>query len=338
MIASVLLSTLSNALRLIPISAMCLALCILPASAQKEVVVSGVDQNLLEASLDPSDMKIVLEHLLNTAVFGSREFPMRHEHITYSDEEALISAIKAKSVDMFVMFTTRYLHYRHLDMEPAVCLSINGTTQDTYVILGKSSGPSKLEDYRGQKLIIYGGGPRELVDTWLKVELARAGLPAMEDFFGEITRVSKVSKAVTPVYFGKAPLCLIHEEGLEAMATLNPQIKKRLRPIVVSPPLLQGLLCMRKSLDPEKRKHMIKGLLGLNTSIAGAQILRLAKVESIIPVREKDLASTELLFKESLALESGGLTGPVTHLGSSEPKSEIRAALPVTVQAAETNP
>ncbi|MEZ5329141.1 MAG: PhnD/SsuA/transferrin family substrate-binding protein [Verrucomicrobiales bacterium] len=295
-----------------------------------ETVVSGVDQTLLEASLDPSDMKIVLEHLLNSAVFDTKDYKMKHEHITYSDEDALLAAVDSKSVDMFVMFTTEYLKYKDRDMEPVACLSSSGESQDTYFIMSKGDGTRPLADYRGESIIIYAAGPREMVDMWLRVELIRAGLPEPEAFFGSIEYVTKMSKAVTPVYFGKATLCLVHDKGLEAMAVLNPQIARKLKPVVVSPPLLQGLLCMRRSLDPEKRARMLNGVLSLNTSVAGTQILRFARVDKILEISGRDIAATEALYEEYTSYQGGSLQVTATPAGNDTGQEmEVRSAIPL---------
>ena len=48
-----------------------------------------------------------------------------------------------------------------------------------------------------------------LAPTWLDTELLRNKLPLSARFFREITRTSKMSRAILPVFFNQADACLV---------------------------------------------------------------------------------------------------------------------------------
>lgn len=269
--------------------------------SKKTVLVSAVDQQLLDMSLDPADSKIVLEHVLNAVVFRS----IKHVHHTYKDEATLMAELDKKNIDLFVMFLSDYLEHTGKDMEPAFVLSKeSGSPQESYLFLSnKKSGKLSLSDFKGQPLLIHSAGSRELLDAWLEVELHKIGEKVKpSEFFESITHVTKGSKAAIPVFFGKVPACVISRGTLDTLSVLNPQIGARLASVMTSPPFLQGLLVFRKSMSQAKKELASEGILRLNETPGGSQLLRFAKIQEIIPFREEYATETAALIAQHRAI------------------------------------
>ena len=257
------------------------------ANGDTGVIRSGINQEILSNALDPGDMKIILENIMKTAVFGE----LQHKTQLYQDGDALLQGLEREEFDVFAMTTLRYIRDRHLDIEPTLVLQSSGKKWNRYVMLvnsAKSEGKT-LADYKGAQVTMLDNGVTDLIRLWIDVALGEKGLPQGEDFFSEIAVAEKPNQAAIPVFFGKKEMCVISEENWEMLAILNPKMKERLKPIAASPKFVPGVLLYRGGTDPAIKQRSKDALLRMHQSPEGEQILRFGQIEQIVPVEPKDL-------------------------------------------------
>lgn len=272
------------------------AMATAPLHAQTDLLRSGINTKILSEALDPGDMKVVLENIVQAAVFGD----LRHESKLYPNAAALLEGLDAGEIDVFALTTLDYLRNQHKDLEPRVVLSKDGSTTVNYVLLANASksADKTIKDFRGGSVKIIDTGLSEFLELWTDVVLAREGLEVTRSFFGSIEYVERPNMAAMPVFFGKEDLCLIEDEHWEILSELNPAMKTRLRVIAKSPDVIQGALLLRKSMEKGIQERAVKSLLELHKSPNGAQILKFGKIERIVPFKHQDLVPVMELYNE----------------------------------------
>ena len=108
---------------------------------------------------------------------------------------------------------------------------------------------------------------------WLELQLAAAGLGAPESFFGPVTPLPKVSRAVLPVFFRQVDACLVTRRGYEMMGEMNPQVLTKLRVLAASPKLIPVVVGVRRNLRPEQKEAFRAAMVGLSQTVRGRHIL-----------------------------------------------------------------
>ena len=127
--------------------------------------------------------------------------------------------------------------------------------------------------------------------------LASGGLPPAEEFFGSVESVGKASRAVLPVFFGKADAVIVTLEAYETMEELNPQLSRTLETVVVSPSFSRALICVRDSFLRRVGDRVEDSLLFLHNDPQGRQLLTLFHVDGIVPFKAGDLDGIRDLLK-----------------------------------------
>jgi len=264
--------------------------------ADTPLIRSGINEEILSAALDPGDMKIVLENIIKTALFGD----LRHQSALYPNSDALMRGLERDEFDVFAMTTIPYIKNIGRAMEPAMVLQSNGKKTQQYVLLANAaeSAGKTLADFRGAEVAVIDNGVNDLIHIWLDVALGRIGLPKGEDYFGTVVRSEKPNEAAIPVYFGKRDLCLISTDHWQMLAELNPKMKERLRVVATSPEMVVGLLLFRAGLAPDLKVRSRDALLRLHESPEGEQILRFGQIEKLVPVAEGDMDSALDIYEE----------------------------------------
>ncbi len=86
------------------------------------------------------------------------------------------------------------------------------------------------------------------------------------------------------------------------MVQLNPQVGKDLVPLVTSPELLPGLLCVRRGQIAQIKKEILDALLDLHSDPKGQQVCMLFGVERLARYTESDLQGARALMDKYLKL------------------------------------
>jgi phosphonate transport system substrate-binding protein len=145
---------------------------------------------------------------------------------------------------------------------------------EKYVILvHHDAGIDDLAGLKGRKLVRHVSPTTSSALPWLETVLADRGLGRVENLFGEITTTEKPSKGVLQVFFHQADACLLSAGAFEVACELNPQLRKNLKVMAVSPPLISTVLFFRSSCTSHALSEMEATLLELDSSVAGQQVL-----------------------------------------------------------------
>jgi ABC-type phosphate/phosphonate transport system substrate-binding protein len=181
-------------------------------------------------------------------------------------------------------------------LEPAYTGSRGADEESLQFLLVASqvSGVTTVSGLRGKTLAIQTNSRADLGRKWIEVLLHENGLGPADRFFSSLSSVSTPSEAVLPVFFGKLGAGVVDHASFEVMKEMNPQLGSRLRILAVSPPLLNGIVCVDKRLASD-RAPVMKGLRELDQTAEGKQILLIFKANRLKPVNAEDLERVRTL-------------------------------------------
>jgi ABC-type phosphate/phosphonate transport system substrate-binding protein len=157
-----------------------------------------------------------------------------------------------------------------------------GDPQGYVLVVRASSGISTLEGLRGKSVIVQASTAANLGQIWLGSMLFDSHLSRPDRFFRSIEPAAKATSAILPVFFGKADAAVVENAGFAVTGEMNPQIGVQLRILVTSPPLSEGLVCVRPK--SEFREELIEGLRELYLDVQGRQILTVFRCGRLMPV------------------------------------------------------
>ncbi len=184
-------------------------------------------------------------------------------------------------------------------------IKVNGKITEQYVLLvRRDRGRSDLKELRGENLVLMDHLRTSLAPLWLDVELMRQKLPAGGRFFGKITHVTKVNQAILPVFFRQADAAIVTRASFETAAELNPQLAREIQVLTSSQDLVPGIGGYRKGATSKAVDFYRTEALRLTDSPAGRLVLNLFQADSIVEIRESDLARTRSFLAEYARLKA----------------------------------
>lgn len=196
---------------------------------------------------------------------------------------AIAEALRRKQIDMISLTSEEYLALEDQGLSGPLLLStVNQTVIEEYVLLARNDSPVRsIEDLKGHSLIVANDIRASLVPIWLEVLCRQHGLGPANQVFAKITSASKTTQVVLPVFFGKADACVTTRNGWEVMGELNPQVKKQLRAIAVSAPVVPGMACFRRDLSEPLKERILKTAESSRGKPSFMQLMALFKTDQL---------------------------------------------------------
>jgi ABC-type phosphate/phosphonate transport system substrate-binding protein len=210
-----------------------------------------------------------------------------------STPEQMFQKIRQGQLDVFSFTTPEYVRARAYT-DPGLLLVDQSyvTGGEEYLILVHAdSGIRSLADLRKHTLVRHDAPIMCLASDWLATFLASSGLGSPESFFSQISSVTKVSRAILPVFFRQFDACLVTRRAFETMAEMNPQLSAKLRILARSPKLVPVVVAFHKNCSVQQKEKFKSALIGLGTTTAGRQILNLFGSRQIMASDESILGS-----------------------------------------------
>ena len=238
--------------------------------------------------------------------FGSADFTGTTTLVLTSDEH-IVDAVDGVAVDVLALTPLQYTRLRdRIDVVPAFTAIVSGSgTFSDIVLTRKDLEATEFADVRGTSVIVEKAGRGLISMLWLESLVLRQGVASSVDYFGSIRMAPNVSKAVLPVFFGKADACVVPNSSFETMVELNPQLGEQLTVIAESPPLTNGIICVRRAFHGRVGAELDQVMASMHEDPAGAQMLTFFHVDRLRQFQEGDLATVEQLVREHEQLRAG---------------------------------
>jgi hypothetical protein len=180
------------------------------------------------------------------------------------------------------------------------------------LVTSRESGMTTISGLHCKTLVIQISSRADLGRMWIDVSLHDEGLGPLDRFFSSVRSVLTPSEAVLPVFFGRAGAGVVDRDSFEVMKEMNPQLGSRLRVLAVSPPVLNGIVCLDKRLV-RYREDLRKGLRELHETPAGKQILMVFRSNRLKPVNAEELERMRTLCTKYRRISSESAAQQETH-------------------------
>ena len=120
-----------------------------------------------------------------------------------------------------------------------------GALPAQFLLLARQeSGNTAVAALRGKPLVLLAYNRADLGRKWLELLLHEQGLGPAGGFFSSIQNVAAASASVLPVFFGRAGAGVSDIASFEVMKEFNPQLGSKLQVVAMSPPVVDGILCL----------------------------------------------------------------------------------------------
>jgi ABC-type phosphate/phosphonate transport system substrate-binding protein len=206
----------------------------------------------------------------------------------------LAQVLRNVEVDFLVMTAEEFLAMEDQGLAgPLLVSHVKQRFTEEYILVTHvESAIRSVADLMGRSLILAGDSRSSLARRWLEVLCHEHGLPAPEEALRKFTFAAKATQVVLPVFFRKADACIVTRHGLEIMAEMNPQVKKQLRILAGSPPLVPSLSCFRRGFSDARKQELLEATLAARGRPAFEQVMILFKGDGLLqqPVSVLDSA------------------------------------------------
>lgn len=228
-----------------------------------------------------------------------RENGTKVESIIFKEPKALLAHYQAGGIDFAVMRTEEYLRaVKTADFTTAVTVVYGGKkTQRLLLIVHAESPFQSIKDLRNKTLALYKGDT--LGPLYLSNLLMKEKLPEIPKNFSLVSEKGMAPQTVLSVFFRQSDACVINERTFDMAAELNPQLKRKLRIIGISPEFVLGLGVIRNDLAEDQREDLKKVLLTLGDTPRGKQIIAVFKSDRFVLIQPADLDSVRKLLQEN---------------------------------------
>jgi ABC-type phosphate/phosphonate transport system substrate-binding protein len=218
----------------------------------------------------------------------------------FDEINEFVEAIKNNEIQMVVLYTYDFLELRKkIPLRPALFGTNNGSATEKFILLvNKNTDLKTLNQLKGKRLVLQSNGKGEIARLWIETILHKQKFPNINNYFGDVRLLSKEAQVIFQVFFNQADACIVSSRTFETISELNPQIKDKLIPILVSPGYVSVLFATSENMDTDVKEIIISTALNVEKYPSGKQLLLFFKMDGLIPASDSDLKSIEMLMQE----------------------------------------
>ena len=223
------------------------------------------------------------------------------ETTLFETPEAMSQALKNGQIDAASMLTGQFLDLAAELQPEEVFLSTknHGFTEQYELLVQQACGITNVTGLAGRRLLLQASARTSLAPQWFDTLLARQSLGSGEKMLYDLIKLESPSKAVLQVFFHQADACLVTSNAFALACELNPQLRKELRVLAVSPEVVPSLFFFRCGYASTVREELEPAILELDHSPAGLQLLTVFQCDGMVKRPSACLAGTRQLLAES---------------------------------------
>ncbi len=213
----------------------------------------------------------------------------------------MISNYKNDKLVISIISSFDYLNNADtINFKPIFAPSIDNQPGSSYYLIVKKNRYFKsIKDLKNMSIGTPSSYLHKPAIMWLDLLLYRNHLASREKYFGKCSPSLNESKNIMEVFFGKLDAVLVPKSSFELMCELNPQIGQQLTVIEESPVYTNGLVCFTSILKDKKSRNELQNKIGIISDYnSGQQMLKLMKIDNIMPYKESFLDPYRKLLKD----------------------------------------
>jgi phosphonate transport system substrate-binding protein len=207
-------------------------------------------------------------------LYKERGVPIYEDVIIFENVEEVAHALRNRQVEAVVL-------QKQIRSERVVVSVYDGSYTEEYLLLvHKDSRIERVEDLKGRKLMFPIHPRMALAEYWLDIVLANGGHGPAPKFFN-IEKLTKLPRAVLPVFFRQSDACVVTRRAFQTMCELNPQLGGSLKVIAASPKMVPGGFFFRSDASPSLRERTFASFEEVQKSPAYQQALILFQTQQL---------------------------------------------------------
>jgi len=207
------------------------------------------------------------------SVAKERKLRVAIEVEVYEGGVGLADAMRKGTIDGASMTAAELLEYGEAPEYVFANMRDDGFLDEYVLIVRDGSQARGLADLRQLKLVRHVSSITSVALPWLETELGRAGLGRAATFFSAIDECDSASKTVLRVFFGQAAVGLVTRNAFELAGELNPQLRRNLKVLRVSPAFLCTMFFFRTGHRSPIVDELEEAVVRLHETPAGRQVL-----------------------------------------------------------------
>jgi ABC-type phosphate/phosphonate transport system substrate-binding protein len=264
----------------------------------------------LGPGINSEDGRLALE-LIMQKTLARKTDPYRVKLSMLSGLDQVVPAMARDRLQFLALTSLDYAELRlTMRLTPLIILSKHDQPYDTFMLVSqKNRDLESLAQDAKRIAVINHSRVGELVRLWLDTVLWQAGYPESGQFFTTIKRANKPSQVLLPVFFGQADACVITASAFALMAEFNPQIEKRLAPMIRSPQLVSLLVCATEHAAAGDQKLMLSEVKNFEQDATVQQALTIVQMKRVIPFRPEYFEATAAVietYRQLKGRQTGG--------------------------------
>lgn len=186
--------------------------------------------------------------------------------------DAVLAAMRAGELDVACLTIPEY---RRMAPYLDIARVLTAGSAEMWLMVSEASGITKLSGLAGRSLLVHDSPYTLLADDWLAVSLAKEGLGRPGKVLAKMTRLPRAAQCILPVFFGQADACLAQRRTFETMAEMNPQLGRKLKPLLTSEKMVGAFLACRKDNPPQLKWPLLDVLASAKDSVAAKHVMTL---------------------------------------------------------------
>lgn len=249
--------------------------------------------------VNPNDAQAAISAWAKT-ILRQRRIEVDVETRMFDTEETMRDALKAGEIDAVSMLAGQLLELApELQPEEVFLGTKNHSFTEQYKLLvHRAGGITNVGGVAGRKLVIHASARTSLAPQWIDTLLARNSLRPADEIVGNLTKITSPSKAVLQVFFRQAEACLVTSNVLELACELNPQLRRDLKVLAVSPEVVPSVFFFRAGYNSTARDLLEPAILALHETAAGLQVLTVFQSDGMVKRPLACLEGTRQLLAE----------------------------------------
>lgn len=251
---------------------------------------SGVNHNDAKAGITAWAKTILRQH----------EIAVDVETQVFDTPEAMRQSLKNGRVDAVSVLADQFLALEpELQPQEIFLGTKNHSFAEHYSLLvRREAGLEEVAGLAGKKVLLQANAHAGLALYWLDLLLARHALGPATKVLQSLTRIESPTKAILQVFFHQAEACLVTSNVFAVACELNPQLRKQLRMLAVSPAVVPSLFFFRPGYSSSARDLLEPAILALHESPAGQQVLTVFQSDGMVKRPRACLEGTRQFLAE----------------------------------------
>src|ERR1019366_2578668 len=234
------------------------------------------------------------------AILNQGENVLEVETHIFETPEAMSDALKQGQIDAVTMLSDDFLGLTP-ELQPATVFigtKAQAFTENYVLLVQRNAGISEVAGLAGRKLGCQSNARTSLALQWFDTLLARQSMGPAEAVLGSLTKNDSPSKAVLQVFFHQADACLVTSNVFALASELNPQLRKELKILAVSPAVVPALFFFPPGYTNTLRQQMESAILSMRKTPAGIQVLTVFQSDGMVQCPLASLDGTRQLLAE----------------------------------------